>query len=162
VAQPAARPATVLAAAAVALAADALTPIARRRSRPILGVLDEAAHLAIGVLVAARRPAEERAGILAGSLAIDADHVPHELFGREWLRTGRRGRPYPHTGLLVLATAAARTPLWRGITLGLAAHLARDLTDPTTGVRLLWPLSSREHGVPWALYPLAIGALATR
>ena len=107
------------------------------------------------------RPRDERAGVVAGSVAIDLDHAPSEL-GREWLRTGGRGRPYPHTVFTVLLALAARGAFWRGVAIGLAAHLARDLTDPTTGVKLFWPLSQRELSVPPALYPLAIGALSAR
>jgi hypothetical protein len=120
-------------------------------------VCDELAHLGVGLLLARVRPRAERGAVLAGSLAIDLDHAPSEL-GREWLRTGGRGRPYPHTVFTVLAVL----PLSRPAALGLAAHLARDLTDPTTGVKLLWPVSRRELRVPPALYPLAIGALAAR
>lgn len=102
--------------------------------------------------------------MIAGAMAIDADHVPHELLGREWLRSGGRGRPYPHTGftLLALGAAARRSPFWRGAAIGLAAHLARDLTDPTCGVKLAWPLTRREAQVPQPLYALAVGALAAR
>jgi membrane-bound metal-dependent hydrolase YbcI (DUF457 family) len=144
----------------VALAADALIPSVRRH-RPLVGVLDASAHLAVGLLVARVRPREERAGVLAGSLVIDLDHAPSEL-GHEWLRTGGRGRPYPHTLLTILPALVLRGPFWRGAAVGLAAHFARDLTDPTTGVRLLWPLSRREHNLPWPVYPLAVGALAAR
>jgi membrane-bound metal-dependent hydrolase YbcI (DUF457 family) len=97
--------------------------------------------------------------VLAGSLAIDLDHAPSEL-GHEWLRTGGRGRPYPHSAFTVLAALVPPGPFWRGAAIGLAAHLVRDLTDPTTGVKLLWPLSQREYQVPPPLYPLAVGALA--
>jgi len=130
----------------------------------VLGVLDETAHLAVGLLVARRRPPEERPGVVTGAMAIDADHVPHELLGHEWLRTEARGRPYPHTGFtpLALMPLARRGPFWRGAAIGVAAHLARDLTDPTGGVKLLWPLSHREAQLPQALYALAVGALAAR
>jgi len=127
-------------------------------------VLDETAHLAVGLLVARVRPPDERVGVVTGAMAIDADHVPHELLGHEALRAGARGRPYPHTVFtpLALAAAARRWPFWRGAMIGVAAHLARDLTDPTCGVKLLWPLSHREMQVPQPLYALAIGALAAR
>jgi len=115
-------------------------------------VLDETAHLALGLLLA-RRSAEP-AATLAGSVLIDADHVPSEL-GHEWLRHGGRGRPYPHA----LISVAALALLSRAAAVGLAVHLARDLTDGESGVRLLWPLSNREfHVAPW-LYPIAVGAL---
>jgi membrane-bound metal-dependent hydrolase YbcI (DUF457 family) len=63
--------------------------------------------------------------------------------------------------VLVAAAMAVVTgrAAWRGATLGLAAHLGRDLADTTSSVRLLWPLSARELRIaPW-LYPVAVGAL---
>jgi len=121
-------------------------------------VLDETAHAAVGVLVAARRPPDETAPIMAASLLIDLDHAPSEL-GYEWLRPEAKGRPYPHTAL---ALVAAGLLAGRGAVIGLAAHFARDLTDPDSGVRLLWPLSLHEFHVPPGLYPMAIGALCVR
>ena len=126
----------------------------------LIGLLDETAHLAVGLLVARRRPPQETPGIAVGSVAIDFDHAPNEL-GYEWLRDGARGRPYPHTAFTLLAVSTLRArPFWRGFAIGLAAHFARDLTDPRAGVKLLWPLWRREFGVPPPLYALAIGALA--
>ena len=59
-------------------------------------------------------------------------------------------------------TLAAVAALSRAAALALAVHLARDLTDTDSGVRLLWPLSNREFGVPGWLYPVGVGALCTR
>jgi hypothetical protein len=125
---------------------------ALRPRRAVVGLLDETAHLALGLLLA-RRSAEP-AAMVAGSLFIDIDHLPSEL-GHEWLRHGGHGRPYPHA----LVTVAALAALSRAAAIGLAVHLARDLTDGETGVRLLWPLSNREFNVaPW-MYPVGVGAL---
>jgi membrane-bound metal-dependent hydrolase YbcI (DUF457 family) len=125
-------------------------------------VLDETAHLALGALLARGRSRDVARGILAASVVIDLDHLPSEL-GHEWLRLGSRGRPYPHTAMTVLLAAviAAATgrAFWRGVTLGLAVHLARDVTDTDSGVRLLWPLSKHEFYAPPALYPIGVGAL---
>jgi membrane-bound metal-dependent hydrolase YbcI (DUF457 family) len=96
---------------------------------------------------------------------VDLDHVPSEL-GHEWLRLEDRGRPYPHTAFTVLAAAlvatGTRRAAWWGATLGLAAHLLRDLTDTDSGVRLLWPLSDHEFHVPPALYALLVVSLWRR
>ena len=120
-------------------------------------MLDETAHLALGLLLARRRRAEERAAVVAGSMVIDADHLPSEM-GHEWLRHGGHGRPYPHA----LLTVALLTAVSRAAAVGLAVHLARDLTDSETGVRLLWPLSNHEFFLPPWLYPIGVGALCAR
>jgi membrane-bound metal-dependent hydrolase YbcI (DUF457 family) len=57
-------------------------------------------------------------------------------------------------GLVALVSRVAATAV--------AVHLARDLTDTDSGVRLLWPLSNREFSVPSWLYPVGVGALCTR
>jgi hypothetical protein len=107
-------------------------------------------------LLLARR-ARSPVAVVAGSMFIDADHLPSEL-GHEWLRHGGSGRPYPHA----LVTLAAVAVVSRAAAVGLAVHLWRDLTDAETGVRLLWPLSNRELKVaPW-LYPIGVGALCAR
>jgi hypothetical protein len=129
--------------------------LALRPGRAVVGVLDETAHLALGLLLARRSRAP--VAVVAGSMFIDADHLPSEL-GHEWLRHGGSGRPYPHA----LVTLAALALISRAAALGLALHLARDLTDSETGVRLLWPLTNREFKVaPW-LYPVGVGALCAR
>jgi len=94
---------------------------------------------------------------VGGSLLIDLDHAPSEL-GHEWLRHGGRGRPYPHA----LVTLGAVAVFSRAAALAVAVHLARDLTDTDSGVRLLWPLSNREFSVPAWLYPVGVGALCSR
>jgi inner membrane protein len=136
------------------LVADAAAPALRER-RGVLGAVDEAAHLATGVLVLGRRPAAE---VLAASVLIDADHVPKEWFGADWLTRGTP-RPYTHS----LATVAAAFALGRrAAALALLAHLLRDMSDPTTGVALLWPVSRRGLSLRQGAYHLAAGALAAR
>ena len=118
-------------------------------------MLDETAHLALGLLLARR--SREPLAALAGAMLIDADHLPSEL-GHEWLRHGGSGRPYPHALVTLVVVALAS----RATAVGLAVHLARDLTDDETGVRLLWPLSNRDFAVPSWLYPIGVGALCAR
>jgi membrane-bound metal-dependent hydrolase YbcI (DUF457 family) len=158
------RPRAGLGLALVALLPDALRPLAGA-SRPAVGVLDETAHLALGALLAAGRSRDAARGILVASVLIDLDHLPSEL-GQEWLRLEDRGRPYPHTAFTVAAVAAiaaaTRSRAWWGATAGLALHLARDLTDTDSGVRLLWPLSDHEFYAPPALYPLLVWSLWRR
>jgi hypothetical protein len=51
----------------------------RLPARPIAGIVDEAAHVATGALVLAAWPAPDEtfaAGLAAGSVPIDIDHVP--------------------------------------------------------------------------------------
>jgi hypothetical protein len=121
-------------------------------------VLDEAAHLATGVLVAGALPRRWRLEVLLTSNALDADHVPSEIFGRRWLAP-EFGRPHPHTLLVPALALAARRP---ATAIGLLAHLGRDLADPATGVALLWPLSRRTFAIPTGAYHFALGALAAR
>jgi hypothetical protein len=123
-------------------------------SRPVVGLLDETAHLALGLLLARRRRWRDARALVAGSLLIDADHAPSEL-GHEWLRHGGHGRPYPHA----LVTVGLVATMSRAAALALAVHLARDLTDTDSGVRLLWPLSNHEFKVASWLYPIGVGAL---
>ena len=152
--------------AAAALIVFATDAVARLREwpRPIAGVLDETAHLATGValLASAPRPVPEghAAGIIAGSVLLDADHVP-ELFGTDLLRNGT-SRPVPHS----LATLAllARGRRTRAAAVGVAAHLVRDLATGN-GVQILWPLSRRPYAIPYSVYAgllLAAAALSAR
>jgi hypothetical protein len=148
---------------AAVLAADA---VARRRvwSRPVAGFLDEAAHLGTGLVVLAASGRESReftAGLLAGSVLLDMDHVP-DVVGVHWLRP-RGMRPLPHSvaTLLVLATR----PRLDGALLGVAAHLARDLATGTNAVPLLWPFWKRPLEVRYRWYAaglVAVAALAQR
>ena len=149
---------------AIAFAVDGLLlPLHPRRA--VTGAVDEAAHLGTGLAVLAAWPrpdAEFAAGLAAGSVLIDADHLP-ELWGSSWLRP-RGIRPYPHC----LLTPAFF--LWRGRTsraalgagVGLSAHLVRDLATGISGVPLLWPLSSRPFSIRYPVYAALLAALAAR
>jgi hypothetical protein len=138
--------------------------LARLPARPFAGVVDEAAHLATGTIVLAACEARDEAfaaGLAAGSVLIDVDHVP-ELWGRAWLRPPGV-RPVPHS----LATPAlvarfGRSRFARGAAVGLVAHLARDLATGTTRVALLWPLTRRGFSIPYPVYVAALGVLALR
>src|SRR5690349_6340129 len=114
------------AAALVVLATDAVARL-RDWPRPVAGLLDETAHVATGValLAASPRPVPERhaAGVLAGSVLLDADHVP-ELAGAHLLRNGE-SRPVPHS--LPIPALLLRDPRTRAIGVGVTAHLVRDL-----------------------------------
>jgi inner membrane protein len=133
---------------------------------PALGLLDEPAHLATAALVLLALGVRDRTlavTALVASVAIDLDHLPQEL-GIDLL-TRSTARPVSHSlvGLAVLtATAAAvggRRAVAAGVALGIAAHLFRDLATGG-GVPLLWPLTSRELEMPYALYAVLLGALA--
>lgn len=145
---------------------------ARSWPLPVVGLLDEPAHLATAALfLVAFLPARARAVVpwaLAGAVLIDLDHLPFYLWGA--LTTDDAGRPLTHSlaTVLVLATAGvlagaltagrARTALV-GLALGVALHLVRDLgTGP--GVPLWWPVSG--HGVllPYVTYAALTAAVA--
>jgi membrane-bound metal-dependent hydrolase YbcI (DUF457 family) len=80
-------------------------------------------------------------------VAIDADHIPQHL-GTQALTAGTP-RPYTHS-LLTLVVLGLGAVVWRrrrevllGLCLGVTIHLWRDLSEPGSGVALLWPLSDR-------------------
>jgi LexA-binding, inner membrane-associated putative hydrolase len=122
----------------------------------VQGLLDEPAHAATGVLALATVARELQTpvvlAVLAGSLLIDADHLPHVL-GSHVFEHGVP-RPYTHS-LGTIVVLAAVTLLLRGeqrrqlmliVTLTLALHFFRDSAEPGgPGVSLLWPVS--DHGV---------------
>lgn len=133
------------------------------------GATDELAHLMTGFLVlAAVCRGSSRwfaAGLLVGSLAIDADHIPQYL-GDDFLTVGTQ-RPYTHSlitlGVLVAVAVVARGR-WRllvlGLGLGVAAHFGRDLTESRAGVPLLWPRSYQSFTAPHWIYLIAMSVLA--
>ena len=126
------------------------------RSRRVVALLDEPAHLATTwLLLSALAPRHTRAALVASTL-LDADHVPSEL-GAGFLRRGA-ARPYGHTGA---AIAAARLVGGNGAALGVAAHLVRDAADGT-GVSLAWPLDGRAQRIPRAAYYAALLSAAAR
>lgn len=132
----------------------------RRWPVPIVGALDEPAHLiTASLLLAAGLPHRGRRlapWALAGSVLIDLDHLPFYIWGA--LTTGDAGRPLTHSlaTAVVLTTAGLLTRRrWRtaylGLALGVLLHLVRDLgTGP--GVPLWWPLSSASVLVPYWVY----------
>jgi membrane-bound metal-dependent hydrolase YbcI (DUF457 family) len=144
------------------LAAVAATDaMARTRvwPRAVAGVLDETAHLGTGLVVlAALGPRSPRfdAGLLAGSVLIDVDHVP-DVLGSRVLRA-KRMRPAPHSVATLLAIATR--PRFDGVLVGVAAHLGRDLATGTNGVPLLWPFSRRSFELPYGAYAAGLAALA--
>jgi inner membrane protein len=134
---------------------------------PIAGALDEPAHLlTAGLLLAAapRRPLPELAAwALAGSVAIDADHVP--LYLGHMPTTVEGGRPVTHSlptvGALLLAAAATRgrvrTAL-AGLGAGVCLHFVRDFATGGVGVPLFWPAVRRgDVRVPYSSYLIALG-----
>jgi inner membrane protein len=155
-------------AAIAVLVADGVARL-REWPRPVAGVIDEAAHVATGLVLLASSPRpvpdDHAAGVIAGSVLLDLDHVP-ELFGVGVLRNGT-SRPVPHSLVTVLALARnARGHGWptpgvaRGAAVGVAAHLVRDLATGN-GVQLLWPLSRRVFAIPYGVYAgLLIAAAA--
>ena len=150
--------------AALAPLVVGLADLALRRPRPlpVAAALDEAAHVATTVAILSVYPrtmdAASALTALAASVAIDADHVPGDLFG--WHVLGRAGeRPYPHALLTVALLWAAGMRAnanhgWRRLSrsaaLGVLSHLLRDAA--TGGVPALWPVSRRQFRVPYPPY----------
>lgn len=119
-----------------------------------IGPLDHAAHLATAALLLPRgRSLGWTVSFMAGSLLPDLDHVPLAF------RDPKPGDPRPPShSLLSVAPAAAAS---RATAAGMLAHLARDLAL-APGAPVLWPLSSRQLRVPYAVYAAAVTALAAR
>jgi inner membrane protein len=149
-----------LAIGCVATIAVADWVIHRRTPRwMVIGVFDEPAHLATAVLVLLNLPPWPRragAAFLAGSLLIDADHLP--LAFADDQPTDRDPRPPTHTLLVPAVLAAAGQ---RELALGVCAHYARDLVSGP-GVPMLWPLTRRDLSVPYPIYGLSVVVLGVR
>jgi hypothetical protein len=127
--------------AAIAVADCLIT----RRHPPwlVIGLFDEPAHLATGVLVGGLN-----LPFLAGAMLPDLDHVPLAFQAPE------RGDPRPKTHSIYTALPAALVS--RPLATGMQAHLARDLAlDP--GVPLF---GGRHLRVPYGAYALLILAAA--
>lgn len=144
-------------------AADVLMR-ARRWPVPVVAALDWPAHLATAALLLGAAPGRVATGwALAGSVAIDVDHLPLYA-GLDGVAAGPHGRPVTHSlATPAVLLAAARFTQGRALT-GLAAgvllHVVRDVgTGP--GVPLLWPFSRRNLRIPYAAYlaPVAVAAL---
>jgi inner membrane protein len=154
-----AAPAAVLVVVAVQPALDHLDP---ETQFLLFGLVDWIGHLATGVVLVALLQPKLRVAlaILVGSVLIDLDHVPLEL-GTDVL-TGDATRPYTHsllTLLVVLTVAAvARSEVVLGLAIGLAGHFARDLGGGD--VLLLWPLSTEQESVPFAVYVAVLALTA--
>jgi inner membrane protein len=133
---------------------------------PVMGLLDESAHLITAALVLGSVPrAVVRSvwpWVLIGAVAIDVDHLPLYLGAREFAVDG--GRPPSHSlGVVLLLLAGAARPALRKPLLGLAGggilHIVRDMaTGP--GVPLLWPLLPENFLLPYPVY-VALMILST-
>ncbi len=137
----------------------------------VLGMLDEPAHLATGVLVTAAvsaarggLPGSTWVGALCATVLIDVDHLPLVL-GSDLLTAGTP-RPYAHSLATVLclgvcAVVARRRPLSRvltGCVIGVSAHLLRDAG--TAPIALWWPLSNAGVTMPYAAYLAVLAGAA--
>ena len=141
-------------------------------AHPLLatGIADETAHLSTMVIFLLAFPTLRNAGFiagcLAGSVAIDLDHIP--LFLGSNLLTEQTNRPFTHGLLTIAIVLVVSVPVggtWRyaglGVAVGLAAHFLRDMATSTAGVPLLWPFSTTGFMLPYPLYAAALaGALA--
>lgn len=157
-----------LAPAAVAFVlADDLLLSSREWSVPMLGLLDEPAHLATAALLLACVGALRRTRpvliTLVASVAIDLDHLP--LYAGAPM--GADGRPPTHSLATVAALAAAGLLVKRHRTdllacaAGVTLHLVRDVaTGP--GAPLAWPISGHDVVAPYAGYAalLVVAAIA--
>ncbi len=133
---------------------------------PVVGLLDEPAHLAtawLGLAALAPRSLSLRAwwAALVASVVIDVDHVPLYLGDGAFSVDG--GRPPTHTlvlaALLAVLAAPPRARWLLGVSAGVVLHLARDLvTGP--GVPLLWPLVDGTLRLPYWSYAATLVALA--
>jgi inner membrane protein len=145
-----------------------LDRIAAARSWPIpvIGLLDEPAHLLTAWLVlnaVTRARTRSWPWVLLGVVAIDVDHVPLYLLGGPIAVGG--GRPVTHSliTVLVLLVVAVAVRRARAATGGLAAgvllHLLRDVaTGP--GVPVWWPVQPDSVLLPYRLYLFVLVALA--
>lgn len=161
------RPGVMAAALATVGAMDALIALLDPPF-PALGLLDEPAHVATGVIVLAclARGVRSAGWLVAfwlGAVGIDLDHIPL-VFGSQAFSHGT-GRPYTHSLLTIaiaLAVAASRPrarPLALAFVLGLCTHFSRDLATGG-GVALLWPLDDAKVVLPYAAWLAALSALA--
>ena len=146
----------------VVVCIDLITDAGSRSSQ--VGVLDEPAHLATGILVLlllvallpAPPPVPFALAALVACVAIDLDHIPQYL-GWEGLTEGTP-RPYTHsllTPLVLCALAAVSRGTVRAIALGAAlgvcAHLLRDVAT-ASGVALFWPATSEASRISHPAY----------
>ena len=131
------------------------------------GMLDESAHLLTALVVTesvfSQRSRAFRAAVLVASVLIDFDHIP-AYTGHRWLDRGAP-RPYPHSLTTLAAIGAlarsrsANSDIALGLFTGTALHLWRDLSEPGTGVPLLWPSTRRSFNIGYCNYSAALLAL---
>ena len=131
---------------------------------PVVGLLDEPAHLltawlALAALGLGALPGTRSAllpWVLIGSVALDVDHVPLYLWGEpvahQWSRPVTHGAVTVVVLLLVALPARARMRTAAvGLAAGVVLHLVRDVaTGP--GIPLLWPLDPMDVRLPYAAY----------
>jgi inner membrane protein len=144
---------------------------ARNWPVPVIGLLDEPAHLLTAWLVLAalgagglHRPLPPVAPwVLLGSVAIDVDHIPLYLWSGPVAHQG--SRPVTHSLLtvvvLLLLGAATRRRVRTaalGLGAGVALHLVRDVALWGPGIPLLWPADSADVRLPYGVYLVVLGA----
>ena len=136
-------------------------------SLPAKTLLDEAAHLATGLLLLgalARRPSPLFVlGTALGAVGIDVDHIPLVLIHHGDLYGVPRPNTHSLLTIVVIACVALLLPArYRayalGAAFGIATHFVRDMA--TGGVPLLWPLTPAFFDLPYAAYAamLLVGA----
>ena len=142
---------------------------AREWPVPVLAALDWPAHLTTAALVLAalpRRLEPQIAGwALAGSIAIDLDHVPLYL-GLRKIVTEDGGRPVTHSLTTAAALLGAAVPargrtrrVLTGLGIGALLHFVRDIgTGP--GLPLLWPVHRGNVRIPYGAHLAAVAAAA--
>jgi inner membrane protein len=149
-------------------ALDAVRISRRQWPVPLLAGLDWPAHLTTAALALTALPRrldpEIAAWALAGSVAIDLDHIPLYL-GLRSVVTEHGGRPVTHSLTTAAALLGAAVPtrgrarkVLAGLGAGVLLHLVRDIG--TGGVPLLWPFHHGTVRVPYAAHFAAIAAAA--
>ncbi len=166
------RGATPLLGLAVVCALDAVH-YARPWPVPVIGLLDEPAHLLTAWLVLAalglgglRGPLPRVAPwVLLGSMAIDVDHIPLYLWSEPVAHQG--SRPVTHSLLTIAALLLVGAGTGRrvrtaalGLGAGVALHLLRDVALAGPGIPLLWPVDPSDVRLPYGCY-LAVLVAAT-
>ena len=173
------RPASVLAPLVALGAVCALDAVqaARAWPVPVVGLLDEPAHLltawlalaALGLVGLRGTPSPLLPWVLTGSVALDVDHVPLYLWGEPVAHQG--SRPVTHAAvtvvvLLLVALLFVRQARGRvrtaavGLAGGVVLHLVRDVAMGP-GIPLLWPLDPVDVRVPYAAYLAFLVVAAT-
>jgi inner membrane protein len=142
-----------------------LVAAARPWPVPVIGLLDEPAHLltawiTLCAVAGSHQPAWR--WVFLGAVAIDVDHIPLYVWGDA---AAAGGRPVTHSlitavVLLALSPVVPRSDAalrWLGV--GVILHFVRDLaTGP--GVPLLWPVTREPVLLPYRVYLFVLVALA--